>query len=111
MTKKKVSADTKYRDGTTYKDSEGKTHKRVSYPGTKRGDAVSKNPNIIRTEGELFSCPGCDEPLLKFVRDIYDWEQLIPEMVEGIGFDISYSDGTLCPHCSKDYFLELLCGD
>ena len=37
--KKKVSADKKYADGTTYKDSEGKTHKRVSYPGTKRGKA------------------------------------------------------------------------
>ena len=37
--KKKVSADKKYADGTTYKDSKGKTHKRVSSPGTKRGKA------------------------------------------------------------------------
>lgn len=36
--KKKVPASKKYADGTTYKDSKGKTHKRVSYPGTKRGD-------------------------------------------------------------------------
>jgi len=34
----KVSADKKYANGTTYKDSEGKTHKRVAHPGTKRGD-------------------------------------------------------------------------
>ena len=37
--KKKVSAAKKYGDGTTYKDSKGKTHRRVSSPGTKRGDA------------------------------------------------------------------------
>lgn len=29
----------KYSDGTTYRDSEGKTHKRVSSPGTSRGDS------------------------------------------------------------------------
>lgn len=37
--KTEKSAKQKYGDGTTYKDSEGKTHKRVSYPGTARGDA------------------------------------------------------------------------
>lgn len=36
--KKKVPAKVKYADGTTYKDSDGKTHKRISKPGTKRGD-------------------------------------------------------------------------
>ncbi len=36
--KKAVSAKKKYADGTTYKDSKGKTHKRVSHPGTPRGD-------------------------------------------------------------------------
>jgi hypothetical protein len=35
--KKKVSADKKYANGTTYR-SEGKTLKRVAHPGTKRGD-------------------------------------------------------------------------
>lgn len=43
--KKKVSADKKYADGTTYKDSKGKTHKRVSSPGTKRGDAFCARTN------------------------------------------------------------------
>lgn len=36
---KKESADKKFRNGTVYRDSEGKTHKRVAYPGSKRGDA------------------------------------------------------------------------
>ena len=35
---KKKSAKEKYGDGTTYR-SEGKTHRRVSSPGTPRGDA------------------------------------------------------------------------
>ena len=30
--KKKVPASKKYANGTTYKDSKGKTHKRKSYP-------------------------------------------------------------------------------
>ncbi len=36
--KKKIPAKKKYADGTTY-TADGKTYKRVSYPGTKRGDA------------------------------------------------------------------------
>jgi len=32
-------AKEKYADGTTYKDPSGVTRKRVSFPGTKRGDA------------------------------------------------------------------------
>lgn len=48
---KKVSAEKKYANGTTYKDSEGKTHKRVAYPGTKRGTAYcSRTVNQKRTE-------------------------------------------------------------
>ena len=35
----KKPASKKYADGTTYKDSKGKTRRRVSSPGTKRGDA------------------------------------------------------------------------
>ena len=37
-TKAKQPASKKYADGTTYKDGSGKTRKRVSFPGTKRGD-------------------------------------------------------------------------
>lgn len=33
----KVPASKKYADRTTYKDLEGKEHKRVSHPGTQRG--------------------------------------------------------------------------
>jgi len=36
--KAKQPASKKYADGTTYKDGSGKTRKRVSFPGTKRGD-------------------------------------------------------------------------
>lgn len=43
--KKKQSADQKYKDGSTYKDSEGKTYKRVSAPGTKRGDSFCARTN------------------------------------------------------------------
>lgn len=42
MAEKKMSlkkAKKKYADGTTYKTPDGKTRRRVSYPGTKRGDA------------------------------------------------------------------------
>lgn len=38
MTQKKT-AKQKYGDGSTYKDGSGKTRRRVSSPGTKRGDA------------------------------------------------------------------------
>lgn len=51
MPKKKMPASKKYADGTTYKDSKGKTRKRVSYPGTKRGDAYcARSSGQKRTE-------------------------------------------------------------
>lgn len=37
--KRTTKADRKYANGTTYKDSKGRTHKRTSSKGTKRGDA------------------------------------------------------------------------
>jgi len=41
---KKKSAAKKYADGTTYR-ANGKTYKRVSAPGTKRGDAFCARTN------------------------------------------------------------------
>ena len=68
-TKKKVSADRKYANGTTYKDSEGRTHKRTSAKGTKRGDAYcarssgqkSKDGTMspkLRTRRKAWGCKG-----------------------------------------------------
>lgn len=54
----------KYADGTTYKDSKGKTHKRVSYPGTKRGDAYcsrtisQKRTEKVRARRKAWGCSG-----------------------------------------------------
>ena len=61
-TKKKVSADRKYANGTTYKDSEGRTHKRTSAKGTKRGDAY-----CARSSGQK-SKDGTMSPKLKARR-------------------------------------------
>lgn len=62
--KKKVSADKKYADGTTYKDSEGKTHRRVSSPGTKRGKAYcarssgQKRTAKVKARRKAWGCRG-----------------------------------------------------
>ena len=62
--KKKVSADKKYTDGTTYKDSKGKTHKRVSYPGTARGDnycarsSGQKRTEKVKARRKAWGCKG-----------------------------------------------------
>ena len=62
--KKKVPAKRKYADGTTYKDNEGKTHKRVSYPGTKRGDAYcartvsQKRTPKVKARRAAWGCSG-----------------------------------------------------
>lgn len=62
--KPKVSADKKYADGTTYKDSDGKTHRRVSSPGTKRGDAYcsrtvsQKRTPKVRARRKAWGCAG-----------------------------------------------------
>jgi hypothetical protein len=60
--KKKVSADKKYANGTTYKDSEGRTHKRTSAKGTKRGDSY-----CARSSGQK-SKDGTMSPKLKARR-------------------------------------------
>ena len=60
--KKKVSADKKYANGTTYKDSEGRTHKRTSAKGTRRGDAY-----CARSSGQK-SKDGTMSPKLKARR-------------------------------------------
>ena len=57
-------ADKKYADGTTYKDSEGKTHRRVSSPGTKRGDAYcartvsQKRTPKVKARRKAWGCSG-----------------------------------------------------
>jgi hypothetical protein len=62
--KKKVSADKKYADGTTYKDSSGKTHRRVSSPGTKRGKAYcartvsQKRTEKVKARRKAWGCSG-----------------------------------------------------
>lgn len=62
--KVKKSADKKYADGTTYKDSEGKTHKRVSHPGTKRGDNYcartvnQKRTDKVKARRKAWGCKG-----------------------------------------------------
>ena len=63
----------KYPDGSTYKDSSGKTHKRVSSKGTKRGDSycarsygqmkdfpkAAKDPNSkLRQRRKAWGCKG-----------------------------------------------------
>lgn len=67
MAKKKMSqkkADKKYADGTTYKDSSGKTHRRVSSPGTKRGDAYcartvsQKRTPKVKARRKAWGCSG-----------------------------------------------------
>lgn len=60
----KKPASKKYADGTTYKDSKGKTHKRVSYPGTKRGDAYcarssgQKKTAKVKARRKAWGCRG-----------------------------------------------------
>ena len=62
--KKKIPAKKKYADGTTYKDSKGKTHRRVSSPGTKRGDAYcarssgQKRTEKVKVRRKAWGCQG-----------------------------------------------------
>lgn len=67
MAKKKMTmqeAIRKYGDGTTYTDSEGKKHKRVSYPGTDRGDAYcartmgQKRTQKVKARRKAWGCKG-----------------------------------------------------
>ena len=61
---KMQKARRKYRDGTTYKDSKGKTHKRISKPGTKRGDAYcartvgQKRTPKVKVRRQAWGCKG-----------------------------------------------------
>jgi len=62
--KKKISASRKYANGTTYKDSTGKTHKRTSAKGTKRGDAYcarssgQKQTEKVKVRRKAWGCRG-----------------------------------------------------
>lgn len=62
--KKKQTASKKYADGTTYKDGDGKTRKRVSHPGTKRGDAYcartvsQKRTDKVKARRKAWGCKG-----------------------------------------------------
>jgi len=57
-------AKKKYADGTTYKDSSGKTRRRISKPGTKRGDAYcarssgQKKTEKVRVRRKAWGCRG-----------------------------------------------------
>lgn len=60
----KKSASSKWGNGTTYKDSEGKTHKRVAHPGTKRGNAYcarssgQKKTEKVKYRRRAWGCQG-----------------------------------------------------
>jgi hypothetical protein len=62
--KKKQPASKKYANGTTYKDSDGKTHKRVAHPGTARGDAYcarssgQKKTEKVKVRRKAWGCNG-----------------------------------------------------
>lgn len=62
-TKKKISAKKKYADGTTYKDSKGKVHRRKSYPKGHpkqiaycKRSAGQKQTEKVRVRREAWSC-------------------------------------------------------
>ena len=54
----------KYGNGTTYKDSKGKTHKRIAKPGTKRGKAYcartvgQKRTAKVKVRRQAWGCSG-----------------------------------------------------
>ena len=68
MPRKKESkmskAKRKYADGTTYKDGDGKTRRRVSSPGTPRGDAYcartvsQKRTAKVKVRRKAWGCSG-----------------------------------------------------
>ncbi len=57
-------AKRKYKDGTTYKDSKGKTHKRVSKPGTPAGKSYCARSNSqprtpkVKVRRKAWGCSG-----------------------------------------------------
>lgn len=64
MANNKQPASKKYANGTTYKDSSGKTHKRVAHPGTKRGDnycarsSGQKKTEKVQVRRKAWGCKG-----------------------------------------------------
>lgn len=67
MSRKKITskeADKKYADGTTYKTPSGETKRRVSAPGTKRGDAYcarsssQKKTPKVKARRRAWGCKG-----------------------------------------------------
>lgn len=62
--RKKIPASIKYANGTTYKDSQGRTHKRTSAKGTKRGDAYcarssgQKQTEKVKVRRKAWGCRG-----------------------------------------------------
>jgi len=62
--KPKTPPSKKYADGTTYKDDKGKTRRRVSSPGTKRGDAYcsrtvsQKRTPKVKVRRKAWGCQG-----------------------------------------------------
>ena len=64
MARKKESPAKKYADGTVYKDSDGRVRRRVSAPGTKRGDAYcartvsQKRTAKVKVRRKAWGCRG-----------------------------------------------------
>jgi len=60
----KKPASKRYADGTTYKDSKGKTHRRVSKPGTPDGQAYcarsneQKKTEKVKVRRKAWGCKG-----------------------------------------------------
>lgn len=61
---KMQEAKKKYADGTTYKDSKGKTHRRVSKPGTPAGKSYcartknQKRTPKVKVRRQAWGCKG-----------------------------------------------------
>jgi hypothetical protein len=59
-----VPAKRKYADGTTYRDEAGRTRKRVSHPGTQRGDnycarsSGQKKTEKVKARRSAWGCKG-----------------------------------------------------
>lgn len=64
MPKKKTPPSKKYADGTTYKTPSGETKRRISKPGTKRGDAYcarssgQKKTEKVKVRRKAWGCKG-----------------------------------------------------
>lgn len=62
--RKKKSPSKKYADGTSYRDPSGKKKRRVSHPGTKRGDAYcarssgQKKTAKVKVRRKAWGCKG-----------------------------------------------------